>query len=77
MNDIKPGMPKHLVGGRHWTRKASGGPGYSSDDGNYDIIQGNGYVVLVSMIHDPLPGDEFWRKRFPTVKEAMEHVEKM
>ena len=43
---------------------------------DYDILIGNGYVVLVSFTHEPNDPDcEFWRKRFDTVKEAMEYAE--
>lgn len=75
-------MPKTMRlprGGKLWTRKDHGVPGYSADDGNYDILLGEGYVVLVAFEHDPLHDDnsEFWRKRFPTAREAMEYAEKM
>jgi hypothetical protein len=80
MANIQPPMPQHisLEGGRPWTRKPSGVQGYSSDDGNYDILCGNGYVILVSFIHEPLKtGEEFWRKRFKTVKDAVEYAERI
>lgn len=66
-----------IPGGQKWSRKESGVPGYSSACGNYDVLIGDGYVVLVSMIHDPLPGDncDFWRKRFSTVGEAITYSE--
>lgn len=75
-HDISPAFPKHisLDGGRRWTRKESGVPGYSSDDCCFDILQGNGYVVLVASNDD---GYEFWRKRFDTVLVAMEYAERM
>ena len=70
---------KQLPGGRVWNEKTSGVMGWSSEDNDFDILVSNGYCVLVSFVHDPLPGDssEFWRKRFDTVDEAMEHAEKM
>jgi hypothetical protein len=57
-----------------WLRKESGVKGYSSEDGNFDILIGNGYVVLVSFVHDS-PAGESWRKRLKTVREAMEYAE--
>ncbi len=79
--DISPAMPKtiRLQGGMLWNRKTSGVPGYESECKNYDILCGNGYVVLTSIIHDPIPGDtvDCWRKRFNTIKEAMEQAEGM
>ena len=82
MSEIQCNRPKSIClgeGAMKWTRRNSGTKGYESEDGNYDILEGNGYVVLVSFIHDPRPGDdsEFWRKRFGTIKEAMEYAEKM
>lgn len=62
---------------RQWLRKDSGVKGYSSEDGDYEILVGNGYAVLVSFIHEVVGDEEFWRKRFRTVKEAMEYAEKM
>lgn len=66
-----------LNGGRPWKRKDAGVPGYSSEDGDFDILCGNGYVVLVSFVHDAPAGEEFWRKRFDTVEAAMEYAETM
>jgi hypothetical protein len=62
-----------------WREKTTGVPGWSSEDGVFDILQGKGYVVLVSCEHDPVPGDDclFWRKRFNTVEEAKAYAEKM
>jgi hypothetical protein len=79
MSDISPSMPRNICldGGRLWTRKDSGVPGYDSEDGDFQILQGNGYVVLVSFEHEPVDDAEFWRKRFGTVKEAMEYAERM
>jgi hypothetical protein len=70
---------KQLKGGQLWTRKKSGVDGYSSEDGNYDILinHDKGYVVLVSFQHEPIDACEFWRKQFPTVEAAMEYAEKM
>jgi hypothetical protein len=76
---INPTFPRvlQLEGGRKWLRKEGGVKGYSSEDGNFDILQGNGYVVLVSFNHEPIDDYEFWRKRFDTVKDAMEYAETM
>lgn len=71
---------RQLKGGRVWKRKAGGVSGWSYAE-DYDILQSKDgrYCVLVSFIHDPLPGDdcEFWRKRFNSVTEAMEYAERI
>lgn len=64
-----------IAGGQLWKRKKTGVDGYSSEDGNYDILIGNGYVVLVSFIHEPDGDDEFKRWRFRTINQAMEYAE--
>lgn len=77
----KTDMPanRQLNGGRLWLRKEQGISGYSSEDGNYDILinEAKGCVVLVSFIHDSVDDAEFWRRQFPTVDAAMEYAEKM
>jgi hypothetical protein len=72
-------FPKHLSldGGRQWTRNEGGVRGYSSDDGHYEIVQGNGYVMLLSYLHEAPNGETHWKKRFATVKAAMEYAETM
>jgi hypothetical protein len=68
-----------VSGGRLWKRKEEGVPGWTSEDDQFQILCGKGYVVLVSFEHDPVPGDdcEFWRKRFNTPAEAAEYAEQM
>jgi hypothetical protein len=70
---------KQLPGGMLWNRKTTGVPGWQAEGGQFDILEGNGYVVLVAFEHDPKADDDcdFWRQRFPTVEAAMEHAEKM
>ncbi len=61
-----------------WTRKEGGVAGYDSEDGDYQILMGNGYCVLVAFEHEPIDDEvEFWRKRFSTVEKAMEYAEHM
>jgi hypothetical protein len=68
---------KQIEGGRLWVVKDRGMPGWSSEDGNFDILQGDEFVVLVSFIHDPNGDFEFWRQRCKNVREAMELAEKI
>ncbi len=70
---------KQLPGGRLWTEKTEGVPGWSSEDGDFDILLGKGIAVLVAFEHDPVPGSgqDFWAKRFATVEEAMRQAEMM
>lgn len=79
---FSPPFQKHLrlqEGSIGWTRNFEGGSRKYSSDGelNFDILIGNGYVILVAFDHDPIDDAEFWRKRFNSVKAAMEYAEKM
>lgn len=63
---------------KRWRRKEGGVKGWYCDHtADMEILEGDGYVVLVSFEHDPVDDAEFWRKRFDTVEEAMEYAEKM
>lgn len=68
-----------IEGGRRRTAKESGVSGFSSVDGNFDILVDavRGFCVLVSFVHDPVNGEEFWQKRFATSEQAMEYAEKI
>ncbi len=68
-----------IPGGRVWIRKKEGVPEYYSEDKEFQILVWKDYCVLVSFVHEPLKGDisTFWKKRFKTIQEAMEHAEKM
>ena len=63
---------RRVCGGQKWTRKASGVRGWSSEDDRFDILENDGYCVLVAFDRDPVPGDtaEFWRRRFATVSTS-------
>lgn len=76
---MKPNMPKTFrhEDGRVWNRDLSGTPKYSSEDGKFDILIGNGYVVLVAFDHDPIDDAEFWRKRFESIEDAADYAERM
>lgn len=69
---------KQIPGGRLWRRKTNKVPGWETDD--FAIMEHSaGFVVFVSTIHDRVPGDdcEFYRRRFDTVEQAMEHAERI
>lgn len=70
---------RQLPGGKKWTLHESRTK-YEADGGEFDILlHPDGFVVLVSFIHEPKPDDdcEFWRGRFETIEEAMHQAERM
>jgi hypothetical protein len=60
-----------------WTRRTGGAAGWDSDDGNFHILDGPNYFMLVSFKHESAQDSTFWQKPFKTARAAMEYAEKM